>query len=297
MNDYALWLPDGAPRAVVQILHGMAEHIQRYERMARTLNAEGFAVAGRNHRGHGQDAQILGYFAEKNGWNVILEDAHQVTLDLKGRFPGVPLILLGHSMGSFLAREYAIRYGQELDGLILSGTGNYPRPVCRMGRLLARCSPQKKPAKFVDKIAFSGNNKPFAPGRTGFEWLSRDEKEVDKYVADPLCGFCFTGSAFADFFGGLEALTYEKDVSVMPKDLPVYFMSGDQDPVGQMGRGVRQTADQFRRVGMKDVTVKLYPGARHELFNETNRDEVTADLASWLEGVLQSIQMKAGKQA
>ena len=283
MADFRVWETEGTPRAVVQILHGMAEHIDRYDRMARALNAAGYAVAGRNHRGHGRDAALLGYFADKDGWDVILQDAHDVSLTLKKRFPGVPFILLGHSMGSFLAREYALRYGGELDGLILSGTGFYPKALCVSGWLLAKASPKKKPAAMVNQIAFSGNNKPFAPGRTGFEWLSRDEKEVDKYVADPLCGFCFTGSAFADFFGGLTRLTDLGRLAAMPRDLPVYFLSGSQDPVGQMGQGVRQVAEQFEQSGMRDVTVKLYEGARHELFNEINRDEVTADLIAWLD--------------
>ena len=283
MQNYVTWFPEASPRAIIQLVHGMAEHIERYERLAKALNERGFLVCGRNHRGHGKDAELLGYFADKNGWQAILRDAHEVAEDVKKRYPGVPFFVLGHSMGSFLAREYAIQYGKELDGLILSGTGFYGRPLCLAGRLMAGLSPQKKPANFVNNIAFAGNNKPFAPGRTGFEWLSRDEQEVDKYVADPLCGFTFTGRAFADFFTGLEALTYEKDLRAMPKGLPVYFMSGDHDPVGQMGEGVKKVAAQFRRAGMKDVTVKLYPDARHELFNELNRDEVTQDLIGWLE--------------
>ena len=283
MGAYKIWAPATAPKAILQIVHGMAEHIARYERMAKALNEAGFLVCGRNHRGHGPEAKLLGYFADEQGWDAILNDAHEVSLDIKKQYPGVPFILLGHSMGSFLAREYALRYGKELDGLILSGTGFYPKALCASGRMLAKLAPKKKPANFVNNIAFAGNNKPFAPGRTGFEWLSRDEKEVDKYVADPLCGFCFTGSAFSDFFGGLLALTDESRLSSMPKDLPVYFMSGDRDPVGQMGEGVRQVAEQFKKAGMRDITVKLYPDARHELFNELNRDEVTADLIQWLE--------------
>ncbi|MBR4332434.1 MAG: lysophospholipase [Clostridia bacterium] len=283
MDAYKIWAPSQPSKAIIQIVHGMAEHIARYERMAKALNEAGFLVCGRNHRGHGPEAKLLGYFADEQGWDAILNDAHEVSLDIKKQYPGVPFILLGHSMGSFLAREYALRYGKELDGLILSGTGFYPKALCASGRMLAKLAPKKKPANFVNNIAFAGNNKPFAPGRTGFEWLSRDEKEVDKYVADPLCGFCFTGSAFSDFFGGLLALTDESRLSSMPKDLPVYFMSGDRDPVGQMGEGVRQVAEQFKKAGMRDITVKLYPDARHELFNELNRDEVTADLIQWLE--------------
>ncbi len=282
MDNYRIWTPATAPKAIVQIVHGMAEHIDRYDRPAKALNGAGFLVCGRNHRGHGPEARLLGYFADEQGWDAILKDAHDVSEDIKKQYPGVPFFLLGHSMGSFLAREYGLRYGNELDGRILSGTGFYPKALCASGRMLAKLAPKKKPANFVNNIAFAGNNKPFAPGRTGFEWLSRDEKEVDKYVADPLCGFCFTGGAFADFFGGLLALTDESRLSAMPKDLPVYFMSGDHDPVGQMGAGVRQVAEQFKKAGMQDITVKLYPDARHELFNEINREEVTADLTAWL---------------
>ena len=282
MDHYRIWSPSAQPRAVVQIVHGMAEHIERYDRMAKALNGAGYLVCGRNHRGHGPEARLLGYFADEKGWDAILNDAHEVSLDIKKQYPGAPFFLLGHSMGSFLAREYALRYGKELDGLILSGTGFYPKGLCASGRMMAKLAPQKKPARFVNGIAFAGNNKPFAPGRTGFEWLSRDEKEVDKYVADPLCGFCFTGGAFADFFGGLLALTDEGRLQAMPKDLPVYFMSGDHDPVGQMGEGVRRVAEQFKKAGMKDVAVKLYEGARHELFNEINREEVVGDLTAWL---------------
>ena len=282
MESYKIWKPESVPKAIIQIVHGMAEYIDRYDRPAKALNAAGYLVCGRNHRGHGPEAKLLGYCADDKGWEVILSDAHEVSLDIKKQYPGVPFILLGHSMGSFLAREYAIRYGNELDGLILSGTGMYGRPLCRAGKLMASLSPKKKPANFVNNIAFAGNNQPFAPGRTGFEWLSRDEKEVDKYVADPLCGFVFTARGFYDMFGGLKELSKLERLNAMPKELPVYFMSGDHDPVGQMGEGVRQVADQYKRIGMQDITVKLYKDARHELFNEINRDEVIADLIGWL---------------
>lgn len=282
MEAYTVWMPDTAPRAIVQLVHGMAEHIARYDRMARALNREGILVIGRSHRGHGPQAELLGYFADENGWQKLIDDTRADGQAIRAQFPNLPFFLLGHSMGSFLAREYALQYGGELDGLILSGTGFYPRALCTAGRMMALLSPRKKPAQRVNSIVFAGNNKPFAPGRTGFEWLSRDEKEVDKYVADPLCGFCFTGGAFADFFGGLLALTDEARLRAMPQELPVYFLSGDHDPVGQMGEGVKKVAEQFKGAGLKDVTVKLYPDARHELFNEINREEVDADLAAWL---------------
>lgn len=281
-----IWTCEGKPRAIVQILHGMAEHMGRYERMAKALNKKGFVVVGRDHRGHGKDAKQLGYFAKKNGWNLLLQDAHDLMSETKKAYPHTPYFLLGHSMGSFLAREFVLRYGPELDGLILSGTGFFPRALTLAGKTVASLVPQQKPSRLVDQLAFSGNNKPFQPARTSVDWLSRDEKQVDAYVADPLCGFMFTGRAYADFFGGLAALTDLSRLQKMPKDLPVYFLSGDQDPVGQMGKGVEKVAKDFRTAGMTDVTVKLYSGARHELFNEINQEEVDEDLAAWLEGAL-----------
>lgn len=281
----SVWLPEGRPRAVIQIFHGMAEHIARYDRPAIELARRGYAVVGHNHQGHGPETpkEKLGYFYDKDGWINIMEDGYAVTEAVKKQLPGIPLVLLGHSMGSFLAREYVLRYGDALDGLILSGTGWYPATVCSAGALVAGIASPKKPAPFVDKMAFSGNNKAFTPARTPFDWLSRDKAEVDKYIADPYCGFTFTGRAFHDFFEGLKALTKLDRLSAMPKKLPVYFMSGDRDPVGQMGKGVLEVAGQFRQAGLSDVSVHLYDGARHELFNETNRDEVLHELETWLD--------------
>ena len=279
-----LWLPEGPVKAVVQIVHGMAEYIDRYADTARDLCARGFAVAGHNHRGHGKECPTnqLGYFADENGWDLLIEDIRAVAQSLKSRFPGLPRILLGHSMGSFAVREYVLRYPDDMDAVVLSGTGTYPAPVCRAGHLLASAIPKKKIAKVVDAIAFSANNKPFAPNRTPFDWLSRDEKQVDKYVADPLCGFVFTAGAYRDFFGGLLALCKTERLASLPKSLPVLFISGANDPVGK-DQGVRRCAEQWQAAGVKDVTVRLYENARHELFNETNRDEVIADLAQWID--------------
>jgi len=282
--EYQIWRPEGTPRAIVQLLHGMAEHIDRYERLAKALNGAGYLVVGHNHRGHGPEAEKQGYFADRNGWDAVLQDAHQVSLSIKKEYPYLPLFLLGHSMGSFAAREYAIRWGKELDGLVLSGTGYYEKPLCMAGRMLARLSAKEKPAQLVNQVAFAGNNKPFEPARTPFDWLSRDEKEVDKYIADPMCGFVFTGSAFADFFSGLIALTDAKRLSALPAALPIYLFSGDRDPVGQMGEGVKKVAEEYRQAGLSNVEMKLYPQGRHEMFNEINREEVYADLIAWLNG-------------
>lgn len=287
----AVWLPEGAPRAIIQIFHGMAEHIDRYDRMARELTRRGYVVAGHNHKGHGPetpDAE-LGYFYPKDGWAKIIEDGHAVSEYLRGRFPGVPLALLGHSMGSFAARDYVMRYPGQPDLLILSGTGWQPAAICRVGRLMARLARPDKPAPQLDKLAFSGNNKAFQPARTPFDWLSRDNTEVDRYIADPRCGFVFTGRGFYDLFTGLLGLTDLSGLERANKAMPICFISGDSDPVGQMSKGVLTVANQYRDYGFTNVTVKLYNNARHELFNEMNRDEVMADLIAWLEKSLRQI--------
>ena len=282
--------PIESPRAVVQLVHGMAEHMARYDRLAQALNAAGYAVVGHDHLGHGPLAkkEELGYFAPKDGWDHVIEDVHGVTRWAKERFPGVGVALLGHSMGSFAAREYLLRYGGELSACVLSGTGWHPAAVTAAGRAMAALcgvlGGWQKPAAPVNRMGFGSYNKAFAPARTPFDWLSRDEKEVDKYIADPLCGFVFTARGFYDMFGGLAALGRLGRLEQMPKDLPVYFMSGDQDPVGGNGAGVNTVAEQFRAAGMRDVTVKLYAQGRHEMFNETNRDEVTEELIAWLDG-------------
>lgn len=287
----SVWTPEGAPRAIVQIFHGMAEHIDRYDRVARDLAQKGYVASGHNHKGHGPetpDAE-LGYFYAKDGWRKIVEDGHAVSEWLKQQWPGIPLVLLGHSMGSFLARDYITRYPGEPDALILSGTGWYPPGLCRAARMMAGLAKPDKPAPQIDKIGFSGNNKPFQPARTSFDWLSRNNAEVDKYIADPRCGFVFTGRAYYDLFTGLLGLTRLAELEHVPADMPICFISGDSDPVGQMSKGVLTVAEQFRSAGLKDVTVKLYHNARHEIFNEMNRDEVIADLSAWLEQTMRKL--------
>ena len=280
-----LWIPDDDPKALVLILHGMAEHIGRYDRLGRFLAGEGYLAAGYDHRGHGPDwpKEHLGCFAGRDGWQALLSDAGKAAAALKRLWPGVPFVLLGHSMGSFLAREYCLSRPDEPDALVLAGTGSYGRPISLAGRLLAALSPADRPAALVDKLAFSGNNKPFEPARTPCDWLTRDESEVDRYIADPLTGFIFTGRAYRDFFRGLTLLAGTSRLKKMDPDMPVLFLSGDRDPVGKTGKGVEKVEKSFESAGMKSVTCRLYPGARHEVFNETNRDEVMRDLVSWLD--------------
>lgn len=283
-----LWQTDAPCRGVIQLVHGMAEHIARYDRLARALCAAGYTVAGHSHLGHGEDAREdeLGFFGRKDGWDHLVEDVHAAHEMLLKRFPGQRFAILGHSMGSFVTREYLLRYGGDLTAAVICGTGWFPGPLCSVARAAAALCGAfggwQKPAPLVDRLMSKDNNKAFAPARTPFDWLSRDTVEVDKYIADPRCGFLFTARGYYDMFTGLKNLSRLHRLAALPGDLPVLFISGDADPIGTQGKGVNTVAQQFRDAGVRDVTVHLYPGARHELFNETNRDEITAELIDWL---------------
>ena len=283
-----LWQTDAPCRGVIQLVHGMAEHIARYDRLARALCAAGYTVAGHSHLGHGEDAREdeLGFFGRKDGWDHLVEDVHAAHEMLLKRFPGQRFAILGHSMGSFVTREYLLRYGGDLTAAVICGTGWFPGPLCSVTRAAAALcgvfGGWQKPAPLVDRLMSKDNNKAFAPARTPFDWLSRDTAEVDKYMADLRCGFLFTARGYYDMFTGLKSLSRLHRLAALPGNLPVLFISGDADPIGTQGKGVNTVAQQFRDAGVRDVTVRLYPGARHELFNETNRDEITAELIDWL---------------
>ncbi len=289
------WLPeaDATPKAVVQIAHGMAEHAARYARFAEVLATAGYAVYASDHRGHGQTAGDLaraGFFADTNGWSTVVEDLYAVTRTIRQEQPGLPIFLFGHSMGSMLSRTYAIRHGGELEGLILSGTGGDPGMLGKVGQVVAaveaKVRGKRTPSPLLDKLSFGNFNKPFEPARTPFEWLSRDPAEVDAYIADPWCGFVCTAGMFQDLLGGIALINSDSQVARIPQGLPIYVFSGAEDPVGDKTKGVQQVVNQFRRLGIKDVVVRYYLGARHEVLNETNRDEVMADVVDWLDNHL-----------
>lgn len=284
--EYRMWLPEGQPKAVIQLVHGMAEHIDRYDTTARALSDDGFAVIGHTHLGHGTQAKLKGYFGEKDGWQHLIDDVHALRQRTQLHHAGVPYILLGHSMGSFIVRCYMMQYAKGLTGAILSGTGFFPKPVALLGlsvaKLVCLFGGEKKPSKLINGIAFGGSNKLFKPARTDFDWLTRDESIVDSYVADPCCGFIFTGGGYRDFFTGLNRLT---KVQGVPEDLPVLLFSGEKDPVGS-GNGVNKVSRQLKAAGVKQVDVKLYPDGRHEMLNELNRQEVWQDVADWVNKLL-----------
>jgi alpha-beta hydrolase superfamily lysophospholipase len=283
------WLPEGAPKAVVQVAHGMAEHSARYARLAEALTASGYAVYANDHRGHGGTANEAdhGYFADHDGWDTVVADLRAVTDFAREEHPGLPVFLLGHSMGSFLARAYVIEDSRELSGIVLSGTAGDPGLLGKVGGAVAhteaRLRGRRHVSTLLDKLTFGQYNAAFKPNRTDFDWLSRDDAEVDLYVADPLCGKTFTSGFFADLLGGLAGINDRRQVARVRRDLPILLVAGAADPVGANGKGVQAVAAQYESVGVADVTCTVYPQARHEIFNETNRDEVTADLVEWLD--------------
>lgn len=289
------WLPGGVPRAAVQIAHGMAEHSGRYARLAEALTARGMAVYASDHRGHGQTAlrpADLGHFADRHGWEKVVEDLWHLTLRIAAAHPGRPILLLGHSMGSFLAQDFIARHGDALAGVALSGTSGKPPPQARAGRAIAyaerlRLGRQGRSA-LLTKLSFGDFNKAFAPARTPFDWLSRDAAEVDRYIADPLCGFPCTTGLWLDLLAALERIARAEHVARVPKDLPVLVFSGALDPVGAATRGPQALLAAYRDAGLKNLSHKFYPDGRHESLNDTNRDEVTADFLAWAERVIGS---------
>ncbi|MBS7263117.1 MAG: lysophospholipase [Eubacteriales bacterium] len=281
--------PDGPAHAIVQIAHGVAEHSERYDAFMRYLAEHGFITAANDHLGHGKsvrDESELGYFDERDGWARVVDDMHTLHEKLCAEHPGLPYFLFGHSMGSFLTRTYLIRYPDELSGAVICGTGQQSSLLVGSGRLLARliCAfkgPKHK-STFLGNLAFGSYNKDFAPIRTKNDWLSRNEASVDAYEADPLCGFVSSAGLYRDMMGGIAFIGKQSNIGRMRKDLPVFFIAGDMDPVGEKGKGVRRAYERFLRAGMTDVAIKLYPDCRHELLNELNRDEVMSDVLNWL---------------
>jgi alpha-beta hydrolase superfamily lysophospholipase len=284
------WEPEAAPKAIVLIAHGMAEHAGRYERVAGALNAAGYAVYAPDHRGHGRTAQddaALGW-AGPDGWNGMVADLERVAETARAEHPGIPVFVFGHSMGSTLVQRFIQLRGNDVAGAVLSGTyasiAGLPLLALVAG-LLARGGGARKPSPLLKKT-FADFNKPFAPGATGFEWLSRDADEVRKYVDDPRCGFVVSNGFVADMARFYRELWRPASEAKIPRTLPVLIFSGEHDPVGASMAGPNALAERYRAHGMTDVTVRGYPEARHETLNETNRDEVTRDAIAWLDARL-----------
>ena len=281
-------VPEGEVRAIVQLSHGMVEFIDRYKPLAEYLAARGILVTGNDHLGHGGSIRTradYGYFAEPDGNRAVLDDLHAMTVLTKQLYPGVPYFLLGHSMGSFYARQYLCEWGSELDGAIILGTGFQPKALVAFARTVCRVLAVffgwQHRSRLVAELSFLGYNKGLE-GRTTHDWLNRDAAEVDKYLADERCTFTFTLNAYYSMFSGILRLHDPAFLARMPKDLPLLFLAGTADPVGDRGKGVLRAIQSLKAAGVQNIRCKLYPGARHELLVETNRQEVFADIAAWL---------------
>ena len=282
-------IPNGEVRAVVQIVHGIAEHIVRYDDFMSFLASKGFVAVGTDHLGHGKSIEKedqLGFLADKDGWTYIVNDEEILRRAMKENYPNVPQIVFGHSMGSFVTRTHLIRFPGAFDAAIISGTGNQSPALVlgglAMGNLVVALKGPHHYSKLLNNMAFGSYNKLYGEVRTEYDWLSRDEAQVDKYVADPLCGFIPSCSLFRDMTTGMKFITNQNNLENMNKDTPVYFMSGDMDPVGECGKGVKLAYENFKKAGMKDVSIKLYKDGRHEMLNELNKDEVYADILAWI---------------
>ena len=283
-------VPDAEPRAIVQIIHGIAEYIDRYDEFMSFLADNGIIAVGTDHLGHGKSIESdeqTGFFAYDNGWDYVVRDEEVLRLAMHENYPELPIIVFGHSMGSFMARTLLIRYPDAFNAAIISGTGNQGAALVNggliMGNLVTGLKGAHHYSKFLNNLAFGSYNKIYENPKTEYDWLSRDEANVQKYIDDPLCGFIPSCSLFRDMMTGVKFITNKKNLTAMNKDMPVYFMSGDMDPVGECGKGVQKAYNNFLEAGMKDVSIKLYPGGRHEMLNEINKDEVYTDILAWLE--------------
>lgn len=289
-----IWETEKEPVGVLQIVHGMAEYIDRYDNFAKYMTEHGFNVIGHDHLGHGysvSDERDYGFFAEENGDKIIIEDMHSVTQYAKEKWEELPNFILGHSMGSFCLRQYLTKYSNDVFGAIIMGTGWIPSAAALLGKTIATNTCKSKGSHTVNplliKLTIEPYNKPFAPARTNCDWLSRDEKQVDLYVNDKLCGFDFTAGAYKDFFTVLEKIAKNKQLIGMRKSLPILITSGSVDPVGGK-KACEKLNAQYKRCGIDDVTLKLWENDRHEILNELDKSDVYDYICTWLNSKIQN---------
>ncbi|HJA65404.1 alpha/beta hydrolase [Lachnoclostridium sp. An169] len=285
------WKPEGKVRAVLQICHGMVEYIGRYDEFAQFLCGKGFYVVGNDHLGHGKSVQSkseYGFFNEKYGNACVLGDMHTLRQRTEKKYPDVPYFMLGHSMGSTLLRQYIQMYGNGLSGAVLMGVVSDQNKLLlefgkRLCRVMAAFRGWHYRSRMIDSMAIGSYNKKFKPARTRADWITSDQEHLDAYVEDPLCSFMFTVNAYYSMFGGMLLMNRKESVYMIPKTLPVLFVSGAEDPVGDFGKGVRKVYEKYKNAGIQDVSLRLYAGDRHEILNETDRKQVYEDLLEWFE--------------
>ncbi len=286
---FRCWMPSDGVKAIFQIVHGMAEHGERYEDFANFLCQKGFAVVVDDHIGHGKSVKNdnkLGYFGDDMGWDALVEDEKAITEFIKNEIPDAPIVFFGHSMGSFIAREYIRRYGTDsrIKATIFCGSsGKNPAAAIaiRIAGAIAKAKGTMHRSEFINKIAFGTYNSKIPNAKTPFDWLTTDAEIVDKYIEDKYCGFLFTAAGYKDLFTILHTVSGKDWYNEVCNDIPILLTAGEEDPVGTYGKGIKEIYNNLINSGKKDVTIRLYPGMRHEILNETERATVYEDIAAW----------------
>lgn len=287
---YYKWGNNDNPKAIIQIVHGMSEWVGRYDYFANKLVSEGYVVYGHDHSGHGNSAKSvndLGYISDNNIFYTMLEDIKTLNDIIKNENKNIPIVLFGHSMGSFLSQRYLEEYGNSIDALILSGSNGKPKSFTKLGLLVCKFEMLLKGkgnrSKLMDKLSFGGFNSSVKNPNTDFDWLCGNLDEVNRYVEDELCGFIYPTEFYYDLISGLMDIHKNENLEKIKElNIPIYIFAGDRDPVGYLGKGIISLYNTYKEIGVKDLEYKLYKEGRHEMLNEVNKDEVISDLLAWL---------------
>ena len=284
------WKPETEIKGVIQIAHGVTEYILRYENFAEFFTQKGFVVVGNDHLGHGQSIAPNGkpmYFGPNGSWNFVVKDIDTCKQMTKKKYPNVPYMILGFSLGSFLVRTYLIDYAQKpLDGAIIMGTGYIPNFKIAIAKMMANKEAKKvgeeNTSPVIKSLTFETYNKLFKPNRTAFDWLCSNEEALDEYIKDPLRGENYSAGLFREMLTGMQYTAELKNIQKMNKKMPIFLLSGDKDPVGEFGKGVIKTHEIFKKAGIEDVEIKLYPNLRHDILHEKCKDTIYNDIYLWL---------------
>lgn len=283
------WLPDTEPKAILQIAHGVTEYIERYEELAKYFTNKGFIVCGNDHIGHGKSIAKDGkkmYFGKKGSWNWAVKDINQCQKIIMENYTDLPYYMLGFSLGSFLLRTYLIDYETMLDKAIIMGTGTVPKMQIKLAEFIVNNEAKKvgeeNTSPTIQKLTFETYNKNFAPNRTKYDWLCSNEESLDEYIKDPMRGEDFTAGLFRELLAGMEYTNIDKNIQKINKDMPIIFVSGDKDPVGNQSKGVIQAYNKFKKMGLKNVDIKLYKDLRHDILHEKCKNQIYEDIYNWL---------------